>query len=215
MSDSVANLNEPKVQSLVLDATPLITQHVSTLQQYAKQFYTTPTVFKEIKDEHARRNLELWGDNLVLRHPKNEIIKKVSDFAKLTGDYAVLSANDIHIIALTYELEVELNHGDWRLRKFPGEKLEFNNKKSKQEVKQDEEPKEIVAETPTTEEPKKKQRRRGGKKQRAKREAALQAELDVEEQEEQQTEEKEINETTKALDDLKIQNQGRRTIISN
>ncbi|ODQ62123.1 hypothetical protein WICANDRAFT_27504 [Wickerhamomyces anomalus NRRL Y-366-8] len=207
MSDSVANLNEPKVQSLVLDATPLITQHVSTLQQYAKQFYTTPTVFKEIKDEHARRNLELWGDNLVLRHPKNEFIKKVSDFAKLTGDYAVLSANDIHIIALTYELEVELNHGDWRLRKFPGEKLEFNNKKSKQEVKQDEEPKEIVAETPTTEEPKKKQRRRGGKKQRAKREAALQAELDVEEQEEQQTEDKEINETTKALDDLKIQNQ--------
>ncbi len=142
-----------------------------------------------------------------MRHPKNEFIKKVSDFAKLTGDYAVLSANDIHIIALTYELEVELNHGDWRLRKFPGEKLEFNNKKSKQEVKQDEEPKEIVAETPTTEEPKKKQRRRGGKKQRAKREAALQAELDVEEQEEQQTEEKEINETTKALDDLKIQNQ--------
>ncbi len=142
-----------------------------------------------------------------MRHPKNEIIKKVSDFAKLTGDYAVLSANDIHIIALTYELEVELNHGDWRLRKFPGEKLEFNNKKSKQEVKQDEEPKELVAETPTTEEPKKKQRRRGGKKQRAKREAALQAELDVEEQEEQQTEEKEINETTKALDDLKIQNQ--------
>lgn len=207
MSDSVANLNEPKVQSLVLDATPLITQHVSTLQQYAKQFYTTPTVFKEIKDEHARRNLELWGDNLVLRHPKNEFIKKVSDFAKLTGDYAVLSANDIHIIALTYELEVELNHGDWRLRKFPGEKLEFNNKKSKQEVRQDEEPKELVAETPTTEEPKKKQRRRGGKKQRAKREAALQAELDVEEQEEQQTEEKEINETTKALDDLKIQNQ--------
>lgn len=207
MSDSVANLNEPKVQSLVLDATPLITQHVSTLQQYAKQFYTTPTVFKEIKDEHARRNLELWGDNLVLRHPKNEFIKKVSDFAKLTGDYAVLSANDIHIIALTYELEVELNHGDWRLRKFPDEKLEFNNKKSKQEVKQDEEPKEIVAETPTTEEPKKKQRRRGGKKQRAKREAALQAELDVEEQEEQQTEDKEINETTKALDDLKIQNQ--------
>lgn len=190
----------------MLDATPLITQHVSTLQQYAKQFYTTPTVFKEIKDEHARRNLELWGDNLVLRHPKNEFIKKVSDFAKLTGDYAVLSANDIHIIALTYELEVELNHGDWRLRKFPGEKLEFNNKKSKQEVRQDEEPKELVAETPTTEEPKKKQRRRGGKKQRAKREAALQAELDVEEQEEQQTEEKEINETTKALDDLKIQN---------
>jgi len=27
---------------------------------------------------------------------------------------------DIHILALTYELECELNHGDWRLLKEPG-----------------------------------------------------------------------------------------------
>lgn len=207
MADSVANLNEPKVQSLVLDATPLITQHVSTLQQYAKQFFTTPTVFKEIKDEHARRNLELWGDKLVLRHPKNEYIKKVSDFAKLTGDYAVLSANDIHIIALTYELEVELNHGDWRLRKFPGEKLQYSTKKVKEvpsevAAKEEEAPREIVDEAAKTE-PKKKQRRRGGKKQRAKREAALQAELDAEVPEEENPE-NEVNETIQKLDGLEI-----------
>ncbi|CCH44765.1 RNA-binding protein [Wickerhamomyces ciferrii] len=225
MSDTIASLNEPKVQCLVLDATPLITQHVSTLQQHAKQFYTTPTVFKEIRDETARRNLELWGENLIQRHPKPEFIKKVSDFAKLTGDFQVLSANDIHIIALTYELECELNHGDWRLRKYPGEVLQFNKSKKSAEaseskendVKEDpiqnndnlEESKEESKESNEEPQPevKKKQRRRGGKKQRAKREAALQAELDDEEQSQQSQEQSQddtLTETTNKLESLNI-----------
>lgn len=214
MTEAVANLHEPKVQSLVLDATPLITQHVSTLQQFAKQFYTTPGVFNEIKDEHARRNLALWGESLVVRHPKNEFIKKVNDFAKMTGDSQVLSANDIHIIALTYELEVELNHGDWRLRKYPGEKLEhLKSKKEEDAVKQDtenvkkEETTEEVKETEEnkdTEVKEKKKRRRGGKKQRAKREAALQAELDAEVEEEAEEGESNLAETTEKLETLQI-----------
>lgn len=206
MAETVANLNEPKVQSLVLDATPLITQHVSTLQQFAKQFYTTPGVFNEIKDEHARRNLALWGESLVVRHPKNEFIKKVNDFAKLTGDSQVLSANDIHIIALTYELEVELNHGDWRLRKYPGEILEHLKSKKEEDTSVDKEEDVKSEETKVSEEIKdgevkeKKKRRRGGKKQRAKREAALQAELDAE----GETEETTLEETTEKLDNLQI-----------
>jgi RNA-binding protein NOB1 len=44
----------------------------------------------------------------------------VSEFAKKTGDYEVLSRADIHILALTYELECELNKGDWRLYTEPG-----------------------------------------------------------------------------------------------
>jgi len=44
----------------------------------------------------------------------------VTEFAKKTGDYGVLSVTDIHLLALTYELECELNHGDWRLFKEPG-----------------------------------------------------------------------------------------------
>ena len=44
----------------------------------------------------------------------------VTEFAKKTGDYGVLSLTDIHLLALTYELECELNHGDWRLLKEPG-----------------------------------------------------------------------------------------------
>ncbi|RKP31911.1 D-site 20S pre-rRNA nuclease [Metschnikowia bicuspidata] len=110
------------VNSLVLDATPLITQPASALQQYAHAFYTTPGVRAELRDEHARNQLMLWHDVLQVRQPKQKSINKVSAFAKLTGDYAVLSMNDVHIIALAYELEVERN-GDASLRSYTGEKL--------------------------------------------------------------------------------------------
>jgi RNA-binding protein NOB1 len=46
----------------------------------------------------------------------------VTEFARRTGDLPVLSKPDLQIIALTYELEVERNGGDWRLRKVPGQK---------------------------------------------------------------------------------------------
>lgn len=116
-------MSENNVENLVLDAHPLITQNYSTLSKFADFFYTTPTIFNEIRDENARKNLALWGDNLKIRHPKPESIKRVTDFARLTGDYSVLSVNDLHIIALTFELEVELNNNEENLRKFPGEKL--------------------------------------------------------------------------------------------
>lgn len=160
------------VRALVLDATPLITQSYTHYQNYAESFYTTPTVFQEIKDEQARKNLEVWQSlgTLQLRHPKEGSVKRISDFAKLTGDYSVLSANDIHILALAYELETDLNGGDWRLRKTPGDSLDH--------LKEDMDDKPISNETNEDnaksegETKKKKNRRRGGKKQRAKREAA-------------------------------------------
>lgn len=114
------------VRALILDATPLITQSYTHYQNYAQSFYTTPTVFQEIKDAQARKNLEIWQSlgTLKLVHPSENSIAKVSTFAKLTGDYSVLSANDLHILALTYELEIKLNNGDWRLRKKPGDALD-------------------------------------------------------------------------------------------
>lgn len=152
---------KPPLEALVLDAHPLITQHVNTISTFASSFFVSPSVLKEIKDENARRNLELWKDTLKVRHPKAEFVKKVSDFAKLTGDFSVLSANDIHIIALTYELEVELNGTSDHLRSYPGEKKTVT--KAPEAEKTEEESGWQV--------PKKKGRRRGGKKQRAKREA--------------------------------------------
>lgn len=174
------NSHTAHVRALVLDATPLITQSYTHYQNYAESFYTTPTVFHEIKDEQARKNLEMWEGlgTLKLIHPNEESIKKVSRFAKLTGDYSVLSANDIHILALAYQLEVQLNKGDWRLRKNPGDTLESEKKtetdkdrkieaknNSNEDIRVDSKKDE------NGEAKKKKPRRRGGKKQKAKREA--------------------------------------------
>lgn len=199
----------PNIKALVLDAGPLITQPASSLQQHATTFFTTPGVHAELKDETVRQQLILWGDKLQIRHPKPEFIKKVVSFAKLTGDHAVLSLNDLHIIALAYELEVEYNKGDWRLRKFPGEVIERKRREdtksteksenktednqetsdpqeaSKQETKKPEsletEKEESKKDIEAESTRPKKPRRRGGKKQRAKREAELQKELDAEE----------------------------------
>lgn len=123
----IMDQNKP-VEALVLDAAPLITQSASALQQFAATFYTTPGVHAELKDEHTRNQLLLWGDELKVRQPKQEHVDAVSAFAKLTGDYSVLSMNDVHIIALAYELEYEKN-GDAKLRKFPGQKLEGDEEK--------------------------------------------------------------------------------------
>lgn len=120
------------IQSLVLDAGPLITQPATTLQQYATEYYTTPGVHSELKDEYARQQLAIWGDSLKIRQPKPEYIEKTIKFAKLTGDYSVLSANDLHIIALAYELEV-LNHGESNLRSYPGEILESQKQENGEE----------------------------------------------------------------------------------
>lgn len=46
----------------------------------------------------------------------------MTDFSKRTGDLEVMSKPDIHLLALTYELELERNGGDWRIRKDPGQK---------------------------------------------------------------------------------------------
>lgn len=133
------------VESLVLDATPLLTQSASALQQFAAKYYTTPGVKAELRDESARNQLLLWGDSLVVRQPKQEFIDKVSAFARLTGDYSVLSMNDIHIIALAYEIEHEKN-GDAQLRKFPGQKL-GNEEEEQQQAKKEYRPRVNQAET--------------------------------------------------------------------
>ncbi|TID24716.1 hypothetical protein CANINC_003008 [Pichia inconspicua] len=110
-----------RVENLVLDAGPLITQPASQLQQLAEKFYTTPGVYRELKDESVRAQLIVWGDRLIVRHPKKEAIEAVVDFARLTGDSTVLSQNDLHVIALAYEIDIEANGGINNFRKFPGE----------------------------------------------------------------------------------------------
>lgn len=109
------------IHSLVLDTAPLLTIAYSQLKSFnATHYYTVPLAREEVKDETARGALEIWGSELRIRQPLAKSIQEVTSFAKKTGDYAVLSIADIHVLALTYELECELNHGDWRLLKEPG-----------------------------------------------------------------------------------------------
>ncbi|KAI0376139.1 D-site 20S pre-rRNA nuclease [Hypomontagnella monticulosa] len=113
------------IHSLVLDTGPLIKNDppVSTLLGQAHELYTLPSVISEIRDAATRARVEnTLLPFIKLRSPRPESIKFVTDFARRTGDLEVLSRPDLHLIALTYELECERNGGDWRLRKTPGQK---------------------------------------------------------------------------------------------
>ena len=114
-----------QVHSLVLDAGPILKNEptVSTLLGQAEALYTVPSVIEEIRDAVARLRVETTLlPFLKLRTPRPASIKIISDFARKTGDYEVLSKADMQILALAYELECERNHGDWRLRSVPGQK---------------------------------------------------------------------------------------------
>lgn len=116
---------EKPIHTLVLDTGPIIRNHptVSSLIAQAEELVTVPAIISEIKDAVTRARVETTLiPFLKLRTPKEDSFKFVSDFARKTGDLAVLSRVDLQIAALAYELECERNEGDWRLRRVPGQK---------------------------------------------------------------------------------------------
>ncbi|KPI42097.1 20S-pre-rRNA D-site endonuclease nob1 [Cyphellophora attinorum] len=124
---STAPANEPPkpCHTIVLDSSPLLLNipGISTLRANGHELVTTPTVLAEIKNEEARSRVDtLYRPFLTLRTPKPESLRFVKEFARKTGDGAVLSQTDYEILALAYELECERNGGDWRLRNVPGQK---------------------------------------------------------------------------------------------
>ncbi|TPX08245.1 uncharacterized protein E0L32_001859 [Thyridium curvatum] len=113
------------IHCLVIDTGPLIKNDppVSTLLAQADELYTIPSVISEVRDQATRTRLETTLlPFLKLRSPKSDSVKFVTDFARRTGDLEVLSRADIHVVALTYELECERNGGDWRLKNTPTQK---------------------------------------------------------------------------------------------
>ena len=113
------------VHTIVLDASPLLINEppISTLLANSEKLYTVPLVLSEIKDKNARDRLEITVlPFLTVRSPNPTSVKVITDFAQKTGDLAVLSKPDLYILALAYELECDLNQGDWRLRSIPGQK---------------------------------------------------------------------------------------------
>jgi RNA-binding protein NOB1 len=113
------------IHTIILDSSPLLlnTPSLSTLLSQSHVLITTQSVISEIRDSDARSRIEtLYSPFLNIRSPKPESIKLVKEFARKTGDAAVLSGTDIEVLALAYDLECERNGGDWRLRRVPGQK---------------------------------------------------------------------------------------------
>ncbi len=113
------------VHTIILDSSPLLlnTPPLSTLLAQSHSLVTLPSVISEIRDPAARSRVEtLYLPLVTVRSPKPESVNFVREFARKTGDAAVLSNTDIEVLALAYDLECERNGGDWRLRRVPGQK---------------------------------------------------------------------------------------------
>ncbi|OLN89036.1 20S-pre-rRNA D-site endonuclease nob1 [Colletotrichum chlorophyti] len=123
---AVADAAKPEerkpIHAICLDTGPLIKNDppVSTLLAQADELYMLPSILEEIRDTNTRTRVETTLLPFVkLRNPRPDSIKFVTNFARRTGDLEVLSRPDLHMLALTYELEVEKNGGDSRLKKDP------------------------------------------------------------------------------------------------
>ena len=73
------------------------------------RFVTTQAVLNELKDEKTREMMERLPFKIEVLSVDPEAIKECYRFATLTGDAKTLSATDIQIIALTYQLERQHN----------------------------------------------------------------------------------------------------------
>lgn len=156
MADSPASAKS--VHTIVLDAGPLLKNvpPLSTLLAQAEELVTTPAVVGEIRDPDARQRVEtLYLPFLKQRSPSPKSVQVLSEFARKTGDRAVLSKVDIEVLALAYEIECERNGGDWRLRSVPGQKS-VNGKPPVKEAEKQEEGTEgtTESETPQSDAPK-------------------------------------------------------------
>ncbi|KAG0300218.1 Nin1 binding protein [Dissophora globulifera] len=92
---------------LVLDTSPFLRGGASRLRALAEKFYTIPEVLNEIRDKQARNDLAMLPFDIEVINPSETSVRAVAAFSRKTGDYAVLSATDLRVLALTYQLELE------------------------------------------------------------------------------------------------------------
>ncbi|XP_076659351.1 RNA-binding protein NOB1 [Halictus rubicundus] len=94
-----------KVQYLIVDTSAFIRN--AALQDIGINIITEQDVVNEVTNKRQLRRLVVLPYDLVIQTAHPESIKFVTEFAKKTGDYTSLSATDIKVIALTYQLEKE------------------------------------------------------------------------------------------------------------
>nr|CAG4651066.1 EOG090X07WR [Simocephalus serrulatus] len=98
---------EKKIKKLVADSAAFIRN--AQMQDIAEVVYTVRDVVDEIRDQATKQRLRVLPYEIKMMEPSAEAIVRVTEFSKKTGDYATLSATDIKVMALTYQLEVEAN----------------------------------------------------------------------------------------------------------
>lgn len=91
------------IEHLIVDSSAFI--KLSQLHTWAHHVYTIGEVVQEIRNKDSRIALSLLPYELQIDTPTDRFIKTISEFAKKTGDYPVLSQTDIKVMALTLELE--------------------------------------------------------------------------------------------------------------
>lgn len=94
-----------KIQYLIVDTSAFI-KNVA-LQDIGVNIITEQDVVNEITNKRQLRRLVVLPYDLKVQNAFPENIKFVTEFSKKTGDYTSLSATDIKVIALTYQLEKE------------------------------------------------------------------------------------------------------------
>ncbi|XP_059160729.1 RNA-binding protein NOB1-like [Physella acuta] len=111
-----------KVTHVVADTGAFIRN--APLREIAESVYTVPEVIAESCDRATRRRLKLLPIDIKFKEPSGEAIHFVTTFAKKTGDYQALSAVDLKVLALAYDLEKQFRGTD-HIRKEPPTKAEF------------------------------------------------------------------------------------------
>ncbi|KAH6638865.1 Nin one binding Zn-ribbon like-domain-containing protein [Boeremia exigua] len=129
------------IHSLILDTGPLIKNvvSISTIINSAEELYTTPAIISEIRDEATRMRVQTTlMPFLKVRNPSPASYDAVIAFSKKTGDHAVLSRQDLGILALAYEIHCERNSGDWGLRSVPKGPIKLRPEEEEEARKQQE-----------------------------------------------------------------------------
>ncbi|XP_051235640.1 RNA-binding protein NOB1 [Dicentrarchus labrax] len=112
------------VEHVVADAGAFLKK--AHLQDIGRNIYTLKDVVDEIRDKPTRRSLAFLPYQLNFKEPHPEHIRLVTEFSKKTGDYPSLSATDIKVLALTYQLELE-HVGSQHLKKEPEVKVNIQS----------------------------------------------------------------------------------------
>jgi len=106
-----------RAEVLVVDSGGFIKN--APLRELAGRLVTLQDVVSEIRDKETRQRMQVLPYDLEFRNPSSLGLAKVSEFAKKTGDFASLSLTDLNVLAVTWDLEVELRGGSDHLKAEP------------------------------------------------------------------------------------------------